>query len=692
MDNFYYLYASLGFLLLGTILSIFINRKSLVGFVSLIMNFLFSIGLLNFSISCLMNNNALEKNLYSIKPLLNSSLSILVDPLSAVFLIVIAIVSLCVTMFSWKYLEVYKAHSSRRFYPFLMLLFLSSVGVVIVKDLLFFILFWELMTLSSWFLVIFEGEKREALRGGLQYFIATHIATAFLILSAVILYSYSNDFNFTAINKSLSDILQGNFLLSHFILFSLSLAFLTKAGVLPFGFWLPNAYPQPPSSASSFFGGVMSKLAVYALLRFFLSVIPISSYTQSWGFIIATAGVFSIFIGTIAALTQDEAKRLMSFHAIGQVGYMLLGIGAGLYFMSLNQFVGITALTGGLLHLLNNSMYKSLLFLNAGSIYYKTGTTDLDRISGLIRVMPLTTMTALVGSLSIAGVPPFNGFVSKLIIFESSIGAAKVSETLLLIKGAFIVFGIISVFISAITLASFLKFFNSSFMGKMKLTYVERGNVHWSMTLSQIILALICLITGLFPIISLKLTYNAITSAVNLSLPNFSEIFVTSFFGFGINFCKNCSEGGVWFPIFVIFSVFILSLLIFSFERYAQAPKREVETWYGGKEHSPEEVTYTGHSFYQPFKEMVSFRIGKIQFKGLYPVGLPSFKLSMPSWIKKFLNPDDWFYYPFANKVRLVFISIEQIYEKLSKKYIAWLVLGSILVGVLVFHLSGGKP
>ncbi len=689
MELLYYLNTSIIALLAGVIFTTLIKNKSISGMISILATSLFSSALLYFSIKIILAKSIIEQKFFSLNPLLNSSFFISIDSLSALFLLIIAIVSLCVTIFSWKYLEVYKEQSSRRFYPFLLSLFLSAVGLVIIRDLLFFILFWELMTLISWQLVIFEREKKDALKGGLQYFIATHVATAFLILSAVILYSYSHDFNFTEIKKSLLILLEKNSLLAHFILFSLLIAFITKAGILPFGFWLPNAYPQPPSSASSFFGGVMSKLAVYALLRFFLSVIPLSYDTQIWGLIIAIAGVLSIFIGTIAALNQDEAKRLMSFHAIGQVGYMLLGIGTGIYFINVNPFLGIIALSGGLLHVFNNSIYKSLLFLNAGAIFYKTGTTDLNKVSGLIKVMPLTAMTALVGALSIAGVPPFNGFISKLLIFESSIGTAKVMEAFFIVKFAFIIFGIISVFISAITLASFLKFVNSAFMGKLRGLEEDRKRIPWSMTFPQLILALICIISGLFPVVPLELIYDAISSATNLNLPAFSSVFLSSLAGVSINFCQDCKETGVWFPVFVILSVTILSLIIFIFEKYAQAPKREVDTWYGGKEHTPEEVTYTGHSFYQPFKEMLSFRIGKIQFRGLYPVELPSFKFPFPVWIRKLIQPDEWFYYPLSNKVVSFFNTVGYCYEQLSGKYMAWLVLGGILIIVLVFYLAG---
>jgi len=684
-------YIDVSFLALisGMVLTSFIKNKNFSGFITLIMMIFSSFCIFYFSLDVIIENKFIEQEIFSLKPLLNSSFTISIDSLSALFLLIISLVSFCVSLFSWKYLDVYKTNSPKRFYPFLILLFIASIGVVSVKDFLFFIVFWELMTLSSWFLVIFEREKKSALKGGLQYFIATHVTTAFLILASVILYSYSNDFSFKEINKSFSLIIKNQPYLSHFILFCIFIAFVTKAGVLPFGFWLPNTYPQPPSSASSFFGGVMSKLAVYALFRFFCSVIPFSFHTQIWGFIIASFGVFSIFVGTIAALTQDEAKRLMSFHTIGQVGYMFLGIGVGLYFIKINPFLASIALVGGLFHVFNNSIYKSLLFLNAGSIFYKTGTTDLNKVSGLMKVMPLTAITALIGSLSIAGVPPFNGFISKLLIFESSIWSAKQSEVFFLIRGGFIVFGIISVFISAVTLASFLKFVNSAFMGKLQGTIDEKRNLPWSMVLSQIILAFICLLAGLFPFIPLKIIYNAVIASSG-SLPKFSSVFVGNMLGVGINFVENYSQGA-WFPIFIMIPLIILTILIFSFERYAKAPKRDVETWYGGKEHAPEEVVYKGHSFYQPFKDLVSFKIGKIQFKGFYPVGIPAIKFSVPESFLKILRVDEWLYYPIVDKLTKFFEFLAQIYNSITEKYIIWLIFGSIFIFILLFYFSGGR-
>lgn len=681
-----YLFLSISILLIGAGLNFFNLGKRFSGLLSSLSVFISSVMLFYLAINILSRQEIYHFELFTLKPLINSSLSLTIDGLSALYLMVIAIVSTSVTIFSWKYLDCYPKVSSQRFYPYLLLLFLSSIFVVSVSDLFFFIISWEAMTLSSWFLVVSEVEKKEAIKRGLEYFITMHVATAFLIIASVTLYSFSSDFSFLAIKEILNSLIYENPYVFNFVVLCFLLVFFTKAGVLPFGAWLPNTYPQAPTSASSFFAGIMSKIAVYAVLRFFLSLIPLSSYTEIWGFIIALFGVISIFVGTTAALTQDEAKRLMSFHAIGQVGYMFLGIGIGFYFIKTNPYLGIVALIGGILHALNNSIYKSLLFLNAGSILYKTGTTDLNKVSGLMKVMPLTALTALIGSLSIAGVPFFNGFVSKLLIFQTSIWTALDKTTIFLIKGLFIVFGIVSIFISAITLASFLKFVNSAFMGKSQ--HIERKDfkITWHMNIPQLALAFICLLIGLFPILILEPIYISLVDAINLELPPYKDLFSANLFGFAVNLCKDCWVGA-WFPIAILLPLTALCLLIFSFEGYAKAPKREVETWYGGKEHSPEEVMYGGHSFYQPFKKLITFEIGGIKFKGFYPEQIPSIKIEFPEKIKKLLTPDEWLYYRLADSFINLTKKMEELYDSLSQKFIVWLIIGIIIVFALLFYL-----
>ena len=402
-------------------------------------------------------------SLLSLHPLIGTSLRTRIDPLSALFLLIISIISFCVTLFSIRYLRHYQKESLFRYYPFLLLFFAAIVGVVCMTDMLFFIIFWEIMTLASWALVVYERENKESLKAGLVYFIVTHLATGCLILAAVILYSYTpgHSFSFDDFRAVLKTQLIMNPALVHGILALLFIGFVTKASTLPFGFWLPLAHPVAPSSFSAVLSGVMIKAGIYGLVRLFCTILPVSLSSQIWGIVIALFGTFSLFIGTMSALTQDDSKRLMAFHSIGQVGYMFLGLGAGLYFLRVNPALATIGLVAGLLHMINHSWFKSCLFLNAGSILYETGTRDLNKIGGLFSIMPWTGITAIIASLSISGIPPFNGFTSKLVLFESSILAGKEVGASILARGLFVVLGLAAIFISAVTLASFLKFINS---------------------------------------------------------------------------------------------------------------------------------------------------------------------------------------------------------------------------------------
>jgi len=201
MEHLSYIYASFVALIVSTVGTCFIKNKSVAGFSASILSLSSSICLFYPAIDIVIGNKLVEQTIFSLKPLINSSFLLSIDSLSALFLLIISLISFCVSLFSWKYLNAYESHSPINL-SFLMLLFISSIGVVCIKDILFFIVFWELMTLSSWFLIVFDREKKSALKGGLQYFIAAHVATAFLILASVILYSYSNDFSFTEIKKA----------------------------------------------------------------------------------------------------------------------------------------------------------------------------------------------------------------------------------------------------------------------------------------------------------------------------------------------------------------------------------------------------------------------------------------------------------------------------------------------------------
>ena len=633
-------------------------------------------------------------------PGIGATLAIAIDPLSALFLFIISTISFCTTLFSIKYIRRYEGESLIRYYPLLLLLFASIVGVVAVRDLFFFIAFWEIMTLTSYALVVYQRENKVSLKAGFQYFFVTHAAAACLILAAIILYPRTpepHSFSFDAMRDSMGMLLANNTGLLHLVLALFFIGFVTKAGVLPFGFWLPNAYPAAPSSASAAFGGTMTKLGVYGVIRVFCGLLPISHHSYIWGEVIAIFGTISIFVGTISALTQDDSKRLMSFSIIGQIGYVLLSVGLGIYLLPINPVISTVALVAGVFHLLNNVCYKACLFLNAGSILYKTGTRNLSKVGGLIGIMPFTAVTAIIASLSIAGIPPFSGFSSKLLIFESSIMAGIDSPL-------FIALGIVAIFISAVTLAYSLKFLNSAFLGKLYTDGITepksgtsathfginpKGDVPLSMKIPQAILAFLCVLFGVAPLIPVRAIHNAISTILpsNYS-PEAGFLFGKSLPGMSINLGEGIS--GVWNPLWILAAFVVCFGIAYFIYKSARVKVRQVSTWYGGREHEAKHVHYPAHSFYVPFKRFFAFRIGGIEFEGLYPKAITLPKIKMPKTLRAILDIDRWLYYPVVNGFMKFNRGFSKAHVGIPQVYVLWMIIGLIAAIIILFLLPKG--
>ena len=617
-------------------------------------------------------------------PGIGASLTVSIDPLSALLLLIVAIISTCTTLFSVKYTLRYQGESLLRYYPFLLLLFASIVGVVCTRDMLFFIAFWEIMTLTSYALVVFERGNTVGLKAGFTYFLVTHIATACLIIAAIMLYIRTpapHSFAFESLSASLGTLVAAHPGLAHLILALFFIGVITKAGVLPFGFWLPDTYPAAPSGASAAFAGTMTKLGVYGVVRVFCEILPISHHSYVWGQVIAVMGALTIFVGTLSALVQDDSKRLMSFHVIGQIGYMLLGIGLGVFLLPINPPLATIALISGVFHLLNHTMYKSCLFLNAGSILYRTGTRDLNKVGGLLRIMPFTGATAIIASLSIAGLPPFSGFSSKLLIFEASIIGGAGSPL-------FIVLGLVAIFISAVTLASFLKFLNTAFFGKL---YAEGGigdpkDVPLSMKIPQGVLAFLCILFGVVPLLPIRMIHSAISSILPANYsPGAGSLFGTSMPGFSLD--QGQGVFGTWNPLWALIAIAILFAFGFLISRAGVARKREAETWYGGRDHEVEHVRYPSHSFYIPFKQLFSFTLGNIKFEGMYPKSLGLPKLAMPGGLKAVLDIDRWLYYPFVRGFMRLSRWFSRIHVGIPQVYVLWIIMGVIACIIVLFLL-----
>jgi len=596
-------------------------------------------------------------------PELGSSLTLRVDPLSAIFLAIVAVIALLSTLYSVRYMEHYTRDNVAKFFPVLLLCVASMTGVLVCTDFLFFLIFWESMTLTSYFLVTFESENAASQRAGLKYFIITHGATLCMVAAALLLWRTGGSFAFDSIRQDLAALLATQPLFAHVIIFLFFLGFATKAGVLPMGDWLPDAHPVAPSGVSATLSGALVKLGIYGLVRLFCSFFVPSPPLEMWGVILALAGTGSLFVGTLTALRETDTKRLMAFHTIGQIGYICLALGVGAYCLGRYPSLAAIPLAGALMHTVNHACFKSCLFLGAGSVLYRTGQRDMDKLGGLAGFMPYTTGSTAIASLSIAGVPPFNGFTSKWLIVAGCLLTGMRFPL-------FLILGLIALFISLVTLASFLKLLGSVFLGR-----IDKGlgilEVPASMIVPQVALASICVVFGILPQVVLRFVKDAIVMVTGVPVTGVEANRI-----WGGLFLIDGSPVAFWSPLAILAALVILGLLSYAIQRAGGAEIRSVPVWYCGEEHSPATVRYPASSFYLPFKHA---------FQGIYPSGkvhVPKF----PTRLRRALDFDYWLYGPATKAIDLAAEGISRTHIGIPQIYLLWIVIGAIVVtGILVW-------
>jgi hydrogenase-4 component B len=598
-------------------------------------------------------------------PQLGAGLVLSVDPLSAIFLAIMALVALLSTIYSVRYMEHYTRDKVGAFYPLLLLCMASMIGVLISADLLCFVVFWESMTLTSYFLVTYERESAASQRAGLKYFIITHGATLCMLAATLLVWRTSGSFHFEAVRQALLGLLATQPVEANLIVFLFFLGFATKAGILPMGDWLPDAHPVAPSGMSALLSGVLVKLGIYGLVRLFCSFLAPSPALRIWGIAIALAGTASLFVGTLTALRQTDTKRLMAFHTIGQIGYICLGLGVGAYCLVSSPLLASIGLVGAILHAVNHACFKSCLFLGAGSVLYRTGTRDMDQLGGLAQSMPYTAGSTTIASLSIAGVPPFNGFTSKWLIIAACILAGRQFPL-------FVLLGLVALFISIATLASFLKVLGAVFLGRANENSSAQ-EVPASMYVPQAVLAGFCILLGVFPQPALRLIGRAVESVSSVPA---SAVAVNTLGG-GVALVDGTAVA-FWWPVVMLGGLMILSLLAYGIQRAARAKRRTVPVWYCGEQHAAAAVRYPASSFYLPFKHA---------FTNIYPAGrlpVPRF----PAVLRRLLDFDRWLYTPAVHAVEQTADGVSRTHVGTPQIYLLWIVIGAVVVAGIMLALA----
>ncbi len=431
---------------------------------------------------------------------------VLVDGLSALFIIIIAFMSVMSALYSIRYMDHYPEYGLGGYYLCFPLFILGMVGLVTVDDLAVgFTVSWQIMTVASYFLIRFESGKEGIVRKANKYLVLMELAWLAVIAGAFFSAGYQFGDPVSVVAGKLATT-GGPGLAAFFGL--LLFGFGMKAGVFPLGqLWLPDAHSIAPSPVSALLSGVMLKTGIYGLVRTFLFMAPASNPAfdgKAWGLGIAAIGAATLFLGTLQSVKQSDSKRLLAYSSIGQIGYIILAAGAALVLgLSENpslEILAVVAAVGALYHVLNHAIFKGLLFLSSGSVLYATGTKDLNKLGGLINLMPASAAVAGIASLAISGMPPMSGFMSKWSIISSSLLGGAGAPVLVL-------FGIAALFTSAVTLACYVKFFGMTFTSSGAQWTVAKKvrEVPASMLLPKFVLAAVCLAQGLLPVFFYRL-------------------------------------------------------------------------------------------------------------------------------------------------------------------------------------------
>ena len=408
-------------------------------------------------------------------------------------MILIGTIGLLTSVYGVSYMQYYfKKYNIGIFGLFYNLFLLSLFLVVTASNAFYFLFVWELMSLTSLFLVIFEYHHQENIKAGITYFVMTHVGAVSMLLAFLLLYAQTRTFDFWTI-KSLWGTIP---LWMQNAVFLLTLiGFGTKAGIIPLHIWLPKAHSATPSHVSALMSGVMIKMGIFMFFRLYLDIFPIQQFW--WGALVLVLGSISALIGVLYALSEHDSKRLLAYHSIENIGIILLGLGSSMIFLDLHlPLLAIFAAAAGLFHTFNHAIFKSLLFLGAGSVIKTTNTRNIESYGGLLKVMPYTGFFFLIGAIAISGLPPFNGFASEWVTFQSLF--AGVNMPVLSTRVLFIFAGGSLALTGGLAAACFVKAFGVTFLARPRSQASEKAHeATWWMLAPMGILAFLTLLFGL---------------------------------------------------------------------------------------------------------------------------------------------------------------------------------------------------
>ncbi|TET03237.1 MAG: NADH-quinone oxidoreductase subunit M [Hadesarchaea archaeon] len=406
-----------------------------------------------------------------------------IDGLNLLVALIVAGIGTLVMIYSFVYME--RDTGLDQYYTLFLLIVAGMMGVALTGDIFNLYVFFEIMCISSYALVAFR-RKWQSIEASIKYMIVSSLGTSFILLGIALLYGLAGSLNIADLAQKLGQVAPSAVIVP-LALFVTGLGI--KIAVVPLHMWMPDAYQAAPSAVAALFSGATATVGIYAMVRVVYTLFGAFAI----GIMLAALGLVTMVIGALMALAQRDLKRLLAYSGISQVGYVLLGIGLGT----------VLGIQGGLFHLFNNAIYKTMLFMIAGAIIYRVGTSNMDQLGGLWKNMPVTATLFAVGALAISGVPPFNGFASKWMIYVAGIEAGQP------------VFTIIALITSALTLAYFLKALNSIFLGQRPKHLSDVKETPLPMMFPIMLLAVLCVVFGVLPQLGIDIVRPAQEAVMN---------------------------------------------------------------------------------------------------------------------------------------------------------------------------------
>lgn len=514
------------------------------------------------------------------------------DSLSAFFTLVINFTLFTGIIYAGSYLKnstetKTPLQLSLHFFAFLWLGFAMFL-ILALRTFFPFLIAWELMTIASFILVVFDAEKKEVLKAGIHYLLQMHIGFLLIMSGFLIAGIDSGDFSFSGLSSYFSSHQNWPLFLVFFAGFGI------KAGFIPFHSWLPDAHPAAPSHISGIMSGVMIKMGIFGILRV---ITLLTGDFQIIGMIILSVSLISGLLGVMLAIVQHDIKRLLAYHSIENIGIIGIGMGLGVLGMYLNnQLLVFLGFSGALLHVLNHSLFKSMLFYNAGVIYKAIHTRNIDSMGGLIRKMPVSAYLFLFAALAITGLPPLNGFISEFLIYSGMFNALTQSGFYGSLIFLFSILGL--TLIGGLALFCFTKAFGIIYLGQQRAAYpADLKESDSPALLSQIIILAAILFIGFGASLLMPVT-DKIVSGMFAMQSDFSLVEPT---------IQNLNA------ITVVSYVFVLSLALLFLIRKLLLRKRTVTqqpTWGCGYTAGNSKQQYTASSFADNYADLAKPLIG----------------------------------------------------------------------------------